>query len=165
MATKAKLTKGKKAKPSDKLTEKQEAFALVFVETGNAAEAYRRSYDVGPTTLQSTVYSEASRLMANPNISARVKELQAQAAELSLYTVKSAFDELEEARQLATAEGQASACVSAINSKLKLFGMEAPQKLALTDPEGKPVETTATDSELARAMAVLLSKGLASGGN
>ena len=28
------------------LTQKQEAFALAYVETGNAAEAYRRAYDV-----------------------------------------------------------------------------------------------------------------------
>ena len=34
----------------------------------------------------------------NPKIALRVKELQSQAADLSLYTVKSAFDELEEAR-------------------------------------------------------------------
>ena len=27
------------------LTEKQEAFCRAFVETGNASEAYRRSYD------------------------------------------------------------------------------------------------------------------------
>ena len=31
------------------LTQKQEAFALAYVETGNAAEAYRRAYDVKPT--------------------------------------------------------------------------------------------------------------------
>lgn len=32
------------------LTPKQEAFALAYVETGNAAEAYRRAYDVKAAT-------------------------------------------------------------------------------------------------------------------
>ncbi|TIS17849.1 MAG: hypothetical protein E5X10_01890, partial [Mesorhizobium sp.] len=31
----------------DELTQKQEAFCLAYVETGNASEAYRRSCDVG----------------------------------------------------------------------------------------------------------------------
>ena len=34
----------------DELTQKQEAFALAYVETGNAAEAYRRAYDVKAAT-------------------------------------------------------------------------------------------------------------------
>lgn len=165
MATKAKTTKGKKAKPSDKLTEKQEAFSLAYMETGNAAEAYRRAYDVDPNARDSWLYVEATQLLDNPKIALRVKELQEQAARLSMYTMKSAFEEYEQARILAITKENPSAAISAVTGKVKLFGLDSPQKLALTDPEGKPVEPAATDSELARAMAVLLSKGLASGGN
>ena len=38
------------AEQKNALTPKQEAFALAYVETGNAAEAYRRAYDVRAQT-------------------------------------------------------------------------------------------------------------------
>lgn len=112
------------------MTQKQEAFALAYVETGNAAEAYRRAYDVKAATLHSTIYSAASRLMSDPKIYARVLELQEQAAKLTLYTVRQAFEEYEEARALAMkAEvSNPSAAVAAVNGKVKLFGLEAPVK-------------------------------------
>ena len=114
----------------DALTQKQEAFALAYVETGNAAEAYRRAYDVKAATLHSTIYSAASRLMSDPKIYARVLELQDQAAQLTLYTVKQAFEEYEAARKLAmTGEvSNPSAAVAAVKGKVALFGLEAPAK-------------------------------------
>ena len=126
---------------ADELTQKQEAFALAYVETGNAAEAYRRAYDVKAATLHSTIYSAASRLMADSKISARVAQLQEQAAELTLYTVKQAFEEYEAARQLALQEANPSAAVSAINGKVKLFGLEAPSrsKTEISGADGGPV--------------------------
>jgi phosphoenolpyruvate-protein kinase (PTS system EI component) len=112
------------------LTQKQEAFALAYVETGNAAEAYRRAYDVKAATQHSTIYSAASRLLADSKISARVVELQDQAATMSLFTVKQAFDEYEQARQLAMKAGvdNPSAAVAAVKGKVALFGLEAPSK-------------------------------------
>ena len=132
---------------ADELTQKQEAFALAYVETGNAAEAYRRAYDVKAATLHSTIYSAASRLLADPKISARVNQLQEQAAELTLYTVKQAFEEYEVARQLALQEANPSAAVSAINGKVKLFGLEAPAKTKTTleGPDGGPVQFVIRD--------------------
>ena len=108
------------------LTQKEEAFALAFVETGNAAEAYRRAYDVRAATTHSSIYSQASRLLKKVKITSRVAELQQQAAKLSLFTVKDAFDELEAARNLAMSEGvdNPAAAVSAVNAKMKLFGMD-----------------------------------------
>ena len=123
------------------LTPKQEAFALAYVETGNAAEAYRRAYDVRAATQHSTIYSAASRLLADAKISARIVELQEQAAELTLYTVKQAFEEYEVARQLALQEANPSAAVSAVAGKVKLFGLEAPAKTRNIHegPDGSPV--------------------------
>ena len=132
---------------ADELTQKQEAFALAYVETGNAAEAYRRAYDVKAPTLHSTIYSAASRLLADHKISARVSQLQEQAAELTLYTVKQAFEEYEVARQLALQEANPSAAVSAINGKVKLFGLEAPSrtKTTLENPDGSAVQFVIRD--------------------
>jgi phage terminase small subunit len=131
------------------LTPKQEAFALAYVETGNAAEAYRRAYDVRAATTHSSIYSAASHLLDNPKIRARVDSLQAEAATLSLYTVKAAFDEYEAARKLAMAEGVSnpSAAVAAVNGKVKLFGLDRPDRLELTGKDGEPVRVEVGGAE------------------
>ena len=64
-----------------KLTPKQRKFAEEYVNTGNASEAYRRAYDVGPDTKLETIATKASHLLAEYNISTRVKELQKKEAE------------------------------------------------------------------------------------
>ena len=112
------------------LTPKQEAFAMAYVETGNAAEAYRRSYNVRAETQNASIWVAASRLMSDPKVLLRVAELQKQAAELCLFTVKDAFEEYEAARKLAMSEvvANASAAVAAVKGKVALFGLEAPAK-------------------------------------
>lgn len=136
------------------LTPKQEAFALAFLETSNAAEAYRRAYDVSENARDSWIYVEACQLLDNPKVAQRVKELQDQAAALSLYTAKAAFEEYESARKLAETEKNPSAAVSAINGKVKLFGLEAPIKVSQRTHHSGSVETRKaedmTDDELAQ---------------
>lgn len=114
---------------SDDLTPKQEAFALAYVETGNAAEAYRRAYDVRAATQHSSIYTNASKLLDNAKVMQRVRDLQAQAADMCLYTVRDAFTEYEAARQLALQEANPSAAVSAVTGKVKLFGLDQPTKI------------------------------------
>ena len=60
----------------DKLTMKQEAFALAYVETGNASEAYRRAYNVKPTTKPENIHCNASQLLSDTRVAQRVAELQ-----------------------------------------------------------------------------------------
>ena len=57
---------------SKKLTPKQRKFAEEYVNTGNASEAYRRAYDVGPDTKMEVINVEGSRLLSDPNIALRV---------------------------------------------------------------------------------------------
>jgi len=123
------------------LTPKQEAFALAYVETGNAAEAYRRAYDVRAATQHSSIYVAASKLLDNAKIMQRVADLQKQAAEMCLYTVKDAFTEYEIARQLALQVENPSAAVSAVNGKVKLFGLDQPQKVDHTSSDGTMTPT------------------------
>jgi len=118
------------------LTPKQEAFALAYVETGNAAEAYRRAYDVRAATQHSSIYVAASKLLDNAKIMQRVADLQQQAADMCLYTVKDAFTEYEAARTLAIDTENPSAAVSAVNGKVKLFGLDQPQKIDHTSSDG-----------------------------
>jgi len=105
-----------------KLTAKREAFAVAYVETGNASEAYRRSFNAEKTRPH-VVHVKASELLADGKVKVRVQELQAQAAERALVTVQSLTQELEEARALALQEGQPSAAVSASMGKAKLHGL------------------------------------------
>lgn len=130
------------------ITAKQEAFALAYVETGNAAEAYRRAYDVEPAARDSWIYVEACQLLDNPKVARRVEAMQAEAARLSLFTIKQAFDEYEEARRLAMMAANPSAAVSAITGKVKLFGLEKPSKREITGPNGGPLEMTLNPEDL-----------------
>ncbi|RUV65832.1 hypothetical protein EOA64_00360 [Mesorhizobium sp. M1A.F.Ca.IN.022.02.1.1] len=113
----------------DELTQKQEAFCLAYVETGNASEAYRRSYDTSDDIKPETVWSEASRLLADPKVSARVQSLRGLARELTMVTVGSLTEELEAARQHAMKDEKgASAAVSAIMGKAKLHKLLDEEK-------------------------------------
>lgn len=66
---------------SDNLTPKQAKFAALYVELGNASEAYRKVYDVGPDTADETVHVNACKLLANAKVALRVDELQDEAME------------------------------------------------------------------------------------
>jgi phage terminase small subunit len=57
-----------------RLTVKQEKFCQKYVETGNASEAYRQSYDCENSN-ESTICNEAYLLLQNPDITLRVEEL------------------------------------------------------------------------------------------
>ncbi len=137
------------------LTAKQEAFALAYFETGNAAEAYRRAYDVSPDARDSWVYVEACQLLDHPKITLRVEELQGQAERLSIFTRQKALEEFEEARELALKTGAAAAAVSATNGKVKLFGLDAPARIRaeVTGKDGGPIESKAAPAMTAAELA------------
>jgi phage terminase small subunit len=58
------------------LTPKQEKFCQKYIETGNASEAYRQSYDAGKMKPE-TVNRTAKELLDNPKIAARINEIKA----------------------------------------------------------------------------------------
>ena len=58
------------------LTAKQEAFCFAYVETSDASAAYRSAYDTSKSKLAS-IWVAASKLLASPEIAARVKEIYA----------------------------------------------------------------------------------------
>ena len=64
-----------------KLTPKQEKFCNLYIETGNASEAYRGSYNVLDTTKDKSVWENASRLLADVKVLSRVNELKEVAKE------------------------------------------------------------------------------------
>lgn len=107
------------------LTPKQEKFCQLYVELGNATEAYRQSYDVSDRSSSNNRVS-AAKLLASDAIEERIAELRAEHRERHNLTVNDLLDELEEARKAAlSAETvQSSAAISATMGKAKLLGLD-----------------------------------------
>jgi phage terminase small subunit len=108
---------------SDKLTPKQEAFVLAYLETGNASEAYRRAY-AAKNMSDAAIRVEACRLTDNPNVALAIQAGRDQATKRNEITVDTLVDELNEARLIALQSPRgASAAVSATLGKAKLLGL------------------------------------------
>ena len=122
------------------LTPKQEAFALAYVETGNASEAYRRAYNAGNMKPE-VIANKASALLKRGDVRVRVEMAQAKAVERHETTVDDILRELEEARALAAGgeKPQPAAMVAASMGKAKLLGM-LTDKTEVTGKDGGPVE-------------------------
>lgn len=82
-----------KAKADKGLTPKQEAFARAYLETANASAAYRKAYDASGMQ-DSSVYVEASKMLASPKISLRIAALQEATAKRHNVTVDKIVREL-----------------------------------------------------------------------
>lgn len=106
------------------MTPKQEQFARLYVETGNASEAYRQAYNTDNMKPE-TVTNEAYKLLQTPDISAMVDDLKAEARQRHAVTVDDLLHELEQARAaaLAAPTPQSSAAVSATMGKAKMLGL------------------------------------------
>ncbi len=105
-----------------KLTAKQEQFVQSYIETGNASEAYRRAYSAARMKPE-TVTRNAHALLGRNNVATRLAELHAKHQKRHEITIDSLTVDLEEDRQLAVLQGQASAAVSATLGKAKLHGL------------------------------------------
>lgn len=113
-----------------KLTAKQEAFAQGIADGLGQADAYRMAYDADGMK-DSTVYSNASRLMNDSKIAARVTELKAQVAEKQLWTREMSVKGLMSAYRIAL-EAKASAGMTAAVKELNVMhGYNEPTKLAV----------------------------------
>ncbi|TPH22906.1 terminase small subunit [Haemophilus haemolyticus] len=81
------------------LTPKQEKFCQLYIELGNASEAYRQSYNCSKMTTK-TVNEEAARLLNNPKITARVEGLQQAHRQRHNLTVDNIIADLQELRDI-----------------------------------------------------------------
>jgi len=104
------------------MTPKQENFARLYVETGNASEAYRRAYDTGRMKPE-TINNNAHMALKNSEIAAMVAALKAEHAERHDVTVDSITAELDEASKVAMDTANPAAMVSATMGKAKLHGL------------------------------------------
>jgi hypothetical protein len=120
-----------------KLTQKQEAFCVAYIETGNASEAYRRSYDAGQM-LPATVNRKAKELMDDAKIAARLRELREPVVENAQFTFESHLEKLAELRDAARAGRDFGAAIRAEIARGKAAGfyierVEIEQKMTLAD--------------------------------
>lgn len=105
------------------LTPKQERFCQTYLELGNASEAYRQSYSAAKMKPE-TVNSKAWLLLHKVEIRARLDELRAPVVKRHTLTVDRLIHKLEAAYERALADGQLSACVSAVMGMARLAGLD-----------------------------------------
>lgn len=129
-------------KAKRRFTDKMELFCLAYVETGNASEAYRRSYNTA-NMAEKTAQREGYNTLQKPQVQARIEELRTKVMERHEITVDTLLAELEEARLLGKETGKASAMVTASMGKAKLLGLDK-QIVELTGKDGAPIETQST---------------------
>ena len=107
------------------LTDKQEKFVQIYIETKNASEAYRQSYNAGKMK-DTSVNVNASKMLANAKVALRLAQLRGEIKQRHNVTVDSLIKELEDARRaaLSAETPQTSAAVAATMGKAKLCGLD-----------------------------------------
>jgi phage terminase small subunit len=106
-----------------KLTQAQENFARLYVELGNAAEAYRQAYPKSQKWQDQSVWAKASALANADMVSIRVSKLRQSAESKTLITLESHLNELESLREMAKEQGNISAAIQAEVSRGKAKGL------------------------------------------
>lgn len=105
-----------------KLTQKQENFCLAYIETGNASEAYRRSYNT-ENMKPETVNNKAYALLKKGEIRARLEELRNPVIKSVQVTLEQHLKDLAELRELAKEEGKYGPAVQAEIARGKAAGL------------------------------------------
>ncbi|UXZ59905.1 terminase small subunit [Burkholderia multivorans] len=104
------------------LTQKQEEFCLAYIETGNATEAYRRSYDASRMN-SASVNRKAKELLDNVKIAARIAELRAPVVERAQITLEQHLADLKALRDKAEQEGKFGPAIQAEIARGKASGL------------------------------------------
>lgn len=129
------------------LTPKREAFALKYVESGNASAAYRHAFNAENSS-EKTVWQAASRLLADPKVAARVAELQEmhrkrhcvtvdrvlqEYAKLAFLDIRRAFDEEGNLKPIHELDDDTAAAISGIEVEIRKVQGESDEEM-----EGQP---------------------------
>ena len=78
------------------LTDKQEKFAQAVAAGKTYADAYREAYPVSEKWKDESIWCESSKLMADPKVLQRVKQIQEQRAKANEVTIEEVIKELSE---------------------------------------------------------------------
>ena len=116
------------------LTAKQEAFAAAVASGKTQADAYRLAYDA-ENMKESTLWSNASRLMADSKVAARVEDLRKQLENKQLWTREMSVKALIGAYK----EGNPTAKIAAVKELNAMHGFNAPTKLDVINRTLEPL--------------------------
>lgn len=108
------------------LTAKQEAFAQCVANGMTQSDAYRSAYDISETILAKTVNQEASRVMADRNVSARVRELRDILAMAEMWSRQDSVNALRDI--VIDGESRAGEKTAAVKELNAMYGFNAPTK-------------------------------------
>jgi phage terminase small subunit len=118
-----------------KLTAKQEAFCIAYIETGNASEAYRLSYDAENCKPES-VHRLAKAQLDNVKIASRIEEIQKPAVKRAEISLESHLNRLKHLSDMAEAAEQYSSAIKAEESRGKASGLYTEKK-EITGKDGE----------------------------
>ncbi len=104
------------------LTPKQEKFCQNIVKGMSQADAYRDVYNT-ENMKEETIWSESCRMMNNPKVTARVKELTEVTVKDIKYEIEDCFRETDEILQLAKMTDNLQIMLKAVEQKGKLKGL------------------------------------------
>lgn len=119
-------------------TQKQESFCLAYIETGNASEAYRRSYNADKMKPE-TVNRKAKELLDDGKISARIAELRAPVIERAQITLETHLADLKRLRDSAESSEKYGPAIQAEIARGKASGLYI-ERTELTGKDGEPVK-------------------------
>lgn len=122
-----------------KLTPKQERFAQVYVQTGNASEAFRQAYDASKTKPE-VVNVKGSQILANGNVMVRVKQLQDELAKRELWTREDSVNVLKAIAKGEDPEVRPTDKVNAVKALNAMHGWDK-QTIDLTNSDGSLAPT------------------------
>ena len=132
------------------LTPKQEAFCLAYLETGNASEAYRRSYSASRMS-DKQIWEESCKLTKSPKVAQRLEELRAPVRAKAQLTLESHLARLEELSRKAEEEGQFSAAITAETNRGKASGLYT-EKVDHTSSDGSMRPVATVDENVVKAL-------------
>lgn len=101
------------------LTPQREAFCIAYLTVPDATAAYRQAYKVKPTTKPQTIWSHASRLLADGKVKARLRQLRDATA---LPTLNAIVSDLEATRNGAWQDRNWSAARGSILGLARVSG-------------------------------------------
>ena len=124
------------------MTPKQEKFAQCVADGMSQAEAYRTAFSVKESTKPETSQANASRLMANSTVSARVAELKSKLEQKGLWTREMSVQALQKAMDIAQNQNNAAGLTGAVKELNAMHGFNAPLKHEVTGKDGSPMSLT-----------------------
>ncbi len=117
------------------LSPQREKFCQGIADGLSQAESLRAAYPKSKNWKPEAVWSEASRLLANHKVSARVAEIRAELAEKQLWKRE---DSVKALKGVIEHPDKASDIVVAVKELNAMHGYNEPQKIAMTNPDGTP---------------------------